>query len=84
MRNLSEDLETLFLRVGHGIVSHEYQAFRYRASSEEVPLFVELKRRDLITYRDAWGFPNSADVFFNATDFTHKGKQSYEALVAKK
>ena len=83
-RVLSKDLEALFVRVGHGIARHEYQAFPFRARPQEVQLFIELKRRDLITYRDAAGFLITADVLFNATDFTPKGKQSYEALMAKK
>jgi len=83
-RVLSKDLEALFVRVGQGLVRHEYQVFPFRARPEEVPLFVELKRRDLITYRDAAGFLSTADVLFNATDLTQKGKQSYEALMAKK
>lgn len=81
---LSKDLETLFVRVGRGVVRHDYQAFSFRARPEEVALFVELKRRDLVTYRRAAGLLSTADVLFDATDFTHKGKQLYEALMARK
>ena len=80
MSNLPEDLAVLFLQVGDEISQNDYAAIPITIEGEDVPLFDELVKRDLLDCRDTTGFLGSAATVYNATKFTYEGKRLYETM----